>query len=87
MSGRGRPTHIRITSREEGMPYGQEFRVVGWTGFDQAVVRDSDDVLLVLQPDDFEAGVQVSKCPVTGKPCDCKDECLMPLSGHLKIVP
>lgn len=75
-----RPTRIRVTSREEGMPTRRLFPVIGWTGFDQAVVQGPDGVLLVLDTDDFDGPIQSSNCPVTGKPCCCKDECLMPLS-------
>lgn len=48
-----RPTNIRVTSKEEGMPTGQIFQVIGWTGFDQPVVQEIDGTLLVLRPDDF----------------------------------
>lgn len=48
-----RPTNIRITSKEEGMPTGQIFAVIGWTGFEQPVVQELDGTLLVLRPDDF----------------------------------
>ena len=49
-----RPTQVMVTSREEGMPYGTIFHVIGWTGFDQAVVRDTrEGYLLVLNPADF----------------------------------
>lgn len=49
-----RPRRVKVTSREEGMPHGTVFDVIGWTGFDQAVVLDDrDDCLLVLNQEDF----------------------------------
>ena len=49
-----RPRRVKVTSREEGMLHGTVFAVIGWTGFDQAVVLDDrDDCFLILNPEDF----------------------------------
>jgi hypothetical protein len=45
---------VECVSLEEGMPHGERFAVIGWTGFDQAVVREErDGCLLVFNPEDF----------------------------------
>ncbi len=60
----GRPKRVQIITREEGFAYGQQFDVIGWTGFDQPVVSDRhNNCLLVLDPGDFAAVERVSDPP------------------------